>query len=76
MFKTQIDMLQSNINYYWGKPERQCKLNHKCAYSPKSIGKEETSEECAKYFKVKSCQVTNALNQNFKFKKYKVENYE
>lgn len=33
-------------------------------------------EECAKYFSVKSCQITNALNQSFKFKKYKVENYE
>ena len=32
-------------------------------------------EECAKYFKVKSYQITNALNGNFKFKKYKVENY-
>lgn len=33
-------------------------------------------EECAKYFKVKSYQITNAINGNFKFKKYKVENYE
>ena len=32
-------------------------------------------EECAKYFKVKSYQITNALNGNFKFRKYKVENY-
>ena len=31
--------------------------------------------ECAKYFSVKSYQITNALNGNFKFKKYKVENY-
>lgn len=33
-------------------------------------------EECAKYFKVKSGQITNALNGNFRFRKYKVENYE
>lgn len=32
-------------------------------------------EECAKYFNVKSCQITNALNGNFRFRKYKVENY-
>ena len=32
-------------------------------------------EECAKYFKIKSYQITNAINGNFKFKKYKVENY-
>ena len=32
-------------------------------------------EECAKYFGVKSYQITNALNKNFKFKKYKVENH-
>lgn len=33
-------------------------------------------EECAKYFNVKSYQITNALSGNFKFRKYKVENYE
>ena len=33
-------------------------------------------EQCAKYFKVKSSQITNALNGNFKFRKYKVENYD
>ena len=32
-------------------------------------------EECAKYFKVKSSQITNALNKGFKFRKYKIENY-
>lgn len=33
-------------------------------------------EECGKYFNVKSSQITNALNNNFKFRQYKVENYE
>lgn len=28
-----------------------------------------------KYFKVKSSQITNALNKGFKFRKYKAENY-
>lgn len=32
-------------------------------------------EECAKYFNVKSYQITNALNGDFKFRKYKIENY-
>lgn len=33
-------------------------------------------EECAKYFSVKSYYITNALNGKYKFKNYKVENYE
>lgn len=32
-------------------------------------------DECAKYFNVESYQITNAINGNFKFRKYKVENY-
>ena len=32
-------------------------------------------EECAKYFNVKSSQITNAINKKWKFKKYIVENY-
>lgn len=33
-------------------------------------------EECARYFGVQSSQVTNAIKNNWKFKTYKVENYE
>lgn len=32
-------------------------------------------EECAKYFNVKSSQISNAIKGKFKFRKYKVENY-
>lgn len=33
-------------------------------------------EECGKYFNVASCQITNALRGNYKFKEYNVENYD
>lgn len=33
-------------------------------------------EECAKHFNVKSSQITNAINKGWKFRTYKVENYE
>lgn len=32
-------------------------------------------EECAKYFNVRSSQITNAIKGTYRFKKYKVENY-
>ena len=32
-------------------------------------------EECAKYFNVKSSQITNAINKKWKFKNYIIENY-
>lgn len=33
-------------------------------------------EECAKYFNVKSAQITNAIKNNWKFKGYKIKNSE
>lgn len=33
-------------------------------------------EDCAKHFKVQSSQISNAIKNNWKFKTYKVENYE
>jgi hypothetical protein len=41
-FKTREEFLQDNLNYFWGKPERQCKDGKGCFYSPKR-----ESEGCA-----------------------------
>jgi hypothetical protein len=41
-FKTREEFLQDNLNYFWGKPEHQCKEGKGCFYSPKR-----ESEGCA-----------------------------
>lgn len=41
-------ILQDTVQYYSQDPEgRRCKNDYSCNYSPKTIGKEETSEGCA-----------------------------
>ncbi len=42
-FKTRLGLLQNTINYYWGKPERQCSGRAGCKYVPVS----DETEGCA-----------------------------
>lgn len=46
-FETRLELLQDTINYYWGRPERECISSRgECRYSPKTVGNPK-SEGCA-----------------------------
>lgn len=59
-------VLQDTIQYYSQDPEgRRCKNNDWCFYSPKTVGKEETSEGCA-IGRLLSPKLQEELDKNYK----------